>query len=279
MDTLSHVGQIILYFVEQYGPTLLYCAFFALVGWILAKCLCKLAKRALQRSSHIGERGVRVATGVIRGLIYTVVVLIVLQAFAVPVTAIVALFSAVGLALSLAVKDTLSNFAKGFQLMVTHPFKIGDFIEVDDISGTVKTIEIVYTRLLTPDNKTILIPNSQISDATIINYSAEQNRRLEMVFPIDHLENRERAESIIYQILKSHPLALSDPKPSIRMGEQTADSLPLIVWVWVKSEHFSELERTAKEQIQDAFRREKVRIPYPHMDVNILNAPGSVRQP
>lgn len=272
MGTLKSIWNFIVSLIQKYGGTVIYCLIFAVIGWIVAGILCRLLRKAMKRNGKENEKGVRIACKVIYGIVFCIVVLVILSAFNVPVTAIVTLFSSVGLALSLTLKDTLSNFAEGFLLMVTKPFKVGDFIEVDGVSGTVSAIEIIHTKLKTPDNKVILIRNQEISDAVIINYSAEPTRRLDLTFSIGYSDDIEKAKKVVSDILDRHPLAHKEPAPTVRVIEHSASSIEIGVRVWVNTgDDYWELDFDLKEQVKEAFDKNKIDIPYPHMNINILN--------
>ncbi len=272
MGTLKSIWNFIVSLIQKYGGTVIYCLIFAAIGWIVAGILCRLLRKAMKRNGKENEKGVRIACKVIYGIVFCIVVLVILSAFNVPVTAIVTLFSSVGLALSLTLKDTLSNFAEGFLLMITKPFKVGDFIEVDGVSGTVSAIEIIHTKLKTPDNKVILIRNQEISDAVIINYSAEPTRRLDLTFSIGYSDDIEKAKKVVSDILDRHPLAYKEPAPTVRVIAHSASSIEIGVRVWVNTgDDYWELDFDLKEQVKEAFDKNKIDIPYPHMNINILN--------
>ena len=131
-------------------------------------------------------------------------------------TSIVAVIGAAGLAIGLSLQNSISNLAGGFIILFAKPFKVGDYIETGSFSGTVQAISILYTRLLTFDNKAVYIPNGQISSNTLINYNEEKTRRLDLVFSISYKDNFNTAKDIIKKAIQDNPLALSEPEPIIR---------------------------------------------------------------
>lgn len=272
MDALKTVWDYIIMMIEKYGGTVLHCVVFALIGWLLVNILCRMLHKAIQKTGKDNEKGFRIATRLIRGVIYTIVVLVILNKLQVPTTAIVTLLGSIGLAMSLAFKDTLSNFAEGFLLMIVKPFQVGDYIEVNGMSGTVQSIEIIHTKLKTPDNKVILIRNQEISDSTIINYSAEPTRRLDLTFSIRYSDDIETAKQVISNVISAHPLAHTDPAPTIRVNAHNTDSIDIVVRVWVDTgDDYWALDFDLKEQIEEAFDQNHIQTPSPHMDINILN--------
>lgn len=256
-------------FVFKYAGVILYCAVVFIVGKIISRTLIKLTKKAMNRAGTSAGL-INLATTLIKVAFYIIIALVVLDAFNVPTTSFVALFSAIGLAISLAVKDTLANFAEGLILLITKPFKLGDYIETEGVQGTVQRIELVYTRLLTVDNKVVLIPNGEIAGARIINYSAEPTRRLDLVFSIGYSDDIERAKTVIQEIVENHPYALKEPAPFIRVIEHGASSIDIAARIWVETEHYWELNFDMKEMVKTEFDRHGINIPYPHMDINIL---------
>ncbi len=256
-------------FALKYGGKLLFCLIVFLIGRILCKALIKITKKGMNKAGT-GEGVINLVTILIKAVFYIVIALVVLDAFDVPTTSFVALFSAIGLAISLAVKDTLANFAEGLMLLITKPFKLGDYIETEGVQGTVQRIELVYTRLLTVDNKVVLIPNGEISGARITNYSAEPTRRLDLVFSIGYSDDIDRAKQVIEQIVDNHPYALKEPAPFIRVIEHGASSIDIAARIWVATEHYWDLNFDMKEMVKAEFDRHGINIPYPHMDINIL---------
>lgn len=275
METLKNIWNIILSFFVNNGGTLLYCACFALGGWLIQTILCKLVRRAIRKTEKLSDKAEKIITILIKTAVWTIVGLVVLGALNVPVTAIVTLFSAVGLSLSLAAKDTLSNFAKGFQLLLTRPFKTGDYIEINGVTGSVKSIELVYTRLATDDNKIILIPNSQISDEQIINYSAQEIRRLDLDLAFDCSENIEKAKSILQNVVDCNDAVLASPSPIIRIKSYHETCIHVAVWVWTKREHFAELRFDLNEQIGQAFKDGGICFPCIRKNIHIVGGPPS----
>ena len=273
IDTFKAIGDFFITLAKNYGGTFIYCVIFAFIGWLLAKILCRILYKAMRRKEKGSEKSVRIASRLIRGIIYVIVILIILNAFKVPITAIVTLLSSVGIALSLTLKDTLSNFAEGFLLMINKPFQVCDFIEVAGISGIVQSIEIIHTRLKTPDNKVVFIRNQELSGATIVNYSAEPTRRLDLTFSIGYSDDIDKAKQVIADVLSAHPLAHKEPAPIIRVIAHNASSVDIGVRVWVNTgDDYWTLDFDLKEQVKVAFDKNHIEIPYPHMDVNILNS-------
>ena len=191
--------------------------------------------------------------------------LVTAETLGIKASSLIALFSAVGLA----VKDFLSNMTDGFLLLII-PLTKGDFIETNSVSGMVENITLFYTTLKTPDNKKIFIPNGEISTAKIINYSAEETRRLDMVFSISYNDDLSAAKQILADLVAAPGLALEDPAPAYVVTEHAASAINIGVRVWVKA--YWALNFYMNEQVKLAFDRAHLTIPFNQLDVHIEQA-------
>jgi len=184
-------------------------------------------------------------------------------------TSFVALFGAAGLAVGLAFQGSLSNFAGGVLLIVTKPFRVGDFVEADGYSGTVEAIQILYTELVTPDNKVIRIPNGSLSNQSIINYSEKEVRRVDFKFGVGYETESKKVIGVLTEIAADHPLVLTEPNPFIRMSEHADSAVVYTVRVWAKAENYWTVYFDVIEKVKQRFDEENLHIPYPQMDVHI----------
>lgn len=184
-------------------------------------------------------------------------------------TSFVALFGAAGLAVGLAFQGSLSNFAGGVLLIVTKPFRVGDFVEADGYSGTVEAIQILYTELVTPDNKVIRIPNGSLSNQSIINYSEKEVRRVDFKFGVGYETESKKVIGVLTEIAADHPLVLTEPNPFIRMSEHADSAVVYTVRVWAKAENYWTVYFDVIEKVKQRFDEENLNIPYPQMDVHI----------
>ena len=187
----------------------------------------------------------------------------------VPMSSIIAVIGAAGLSIGLALQSTISNLAGGFIVLFVQPFKVGDYIQFGDNAGTVSSISIFNTKLLTIDNKAIFVPNGQISNSSLINYSAEPKRRLDLVYSISYESDFKKAKIILSDIVDSHPFSLKDPAPVIRVIEHAANSINITVRVWVKAEHYFDLLFDLNEEVKIQFDKQGIVIPYNQLDVFI----------
>ena len=184
-------------------------------------------------------------------------------------TSFVALFGAAGLAVGLAFQGSLSNFAGGLLILATKPFKVGDYIEVTGHSGTVEAIQLLYTDMVTVDNKVIRIPNGNLSNASVINYSEKDTRRVDFQFSADYEADSAKVIQILTEVVTNHSQTLKDPVPFVRMSEHADKAIIYTVRVWVKAADYWGVNFDVIEKVKHRFDEEGVSIPYPQMDVHV----------
>jgi small conductance mechanosensitive channel len=221
------------------------------------------------KKSTVDNAAVAFLVSFIRVVLYTIVIVSALTLVGVPMSSIIALIGAAGLAVSLALQNYLSNLAGGFIILFSKPFKSGDMIEIDSTTGQIKSINILYTKMLTSDNKTVLIPNGKVADAKIINYSEMPTRRLDMTFDISYSNDFEKAKEIIQGITDRNKLVHKDPEPLIRLGAHKESALEIVVKLWVANDKYYELFYDMSEAVKREFDKHGIEIPYNQLDVHI----------
>ena len=182
-----------------------------------------------------------------------------------------ALVTSLGVCAGLAVNGALSNLAGGVLLILTRPFRIDDFIEAQGYMGTVEDIHIVNTRLRTPDNKVVYIPNGALSTGNIVNYSEKDTRRVEFNFIIGYGEDFERAKTVITDICNAHELVLSDPEPFVRVSQHADSGINIVARVWVKSADYWTVNFDILESVKTEFDKRGIKKPYNQLDVHVKN--------
>ena len=198
-------------------------------------------------------------------------VLIVADTLGIKITSLVALFSVVGLAVSLAVQGTLSNIAGGIMVLTTKPFSAGDYIEAAGVAGTVREIGMVYTAITTIDNKVIYIPNSDISATNIINYTAQTQRRLNMVFQASYEDDIDQVKQAIFQVLEAQKEILSQPDPPfVGIEEYRDSSVAYVLRAWCRTQDYWPLFYRLQEEVRRAFDQKGLTMPYDHVNVHIM---------
>ena len=186
-------------------------------------------------------------------------------------SALTALVASLGVCVGLAVNGALSNLAGGVLIILTRPFRIDDYIEAQGYSGTVEDIHITNTRLRTPDNKIVYIPNGALSSGSVVNYSLQSTRRVDEVFSISYAADFNKAKAILAELYENHPLVLKDPAIFIRMSEHAASSINITVRVWVNSADYWTVKFDMLEAVKERFDAEGIEIPFNQMDVHIKN--------
>lgn len=251
-------------FIDNYGGKILTAAIVAIVGSILVSLIVKFAAKFLKRS-RIDVTVHKFMLSVIKIILYLLLGLVVLQIFGVPTASLVAALGVVGLAVSLAVKDSLANVAGGIIILMSKPFEVGDYVKINDAEGTVIHINVINTKLDTVDNKAIYIPNGQVSSEKIVNFTREPRRRLDLIFSIGYKDDFKLAQLLITQIITAHPMALNDPAPAVRMCEHGVTMIKIVSKVWVKSEDYWDLNYDLLERVKLKFDECHINMQAPQM--------------
>lgn len=255
-------------------PTLIFAVVILVLGLIISKVVLKLISKGLDRSK-LDLTVNNFVKQCCKIVLYVVLVTIVLSALGIPATSIVTVIGTAGVAIGLALKDSLSNVAGGILLMINKPFKIGDYISVSGVSGTVRSITILYTRLDSDSNQAIFIPNGQVSGATVTNFNGNDTRRVDMKFSISYEDDYETARKVILSVLSSNERILTSPAPVVRMLEHGASAIVIAVRPWCKCADYWEVYFSVTEQIREAFIKAGISIPFDQLDVTVRTAGGS----
>lgn len=197
------------------------------------------------------------------------VVIAALDELGVETTSLVAILGAAGLAVGLALKDSLGNFAAGVMLIMFRPFKVGDYVEAGGAAGSIKEIRIFATIMNTPDNKIITVPNGAIMGGNIVNYSEMPTRRVDMVVGVGYGSDLSRVKTVLQSILEADERILKDPAPVIAVSELADSSINLLVRPWVNSADYWAVKWDTTETVKKRFDEEGIEIPFPQMDVHL----------
>lgn len=255
-------------FIKSILPSLGSALLVLIIGVMLSKALMKIIKRTL-RKTNIDPTANSFLSSVIRVLLYAIVAVIVLSVLNVPMDSIVTVIGTAGLAIGLALQDSLANVAGGFLIMFTKPLKVGDLVKFGDVTGTVKSVGILQTKLILGDQTIVVIPNGQVSEAVIVNYSEKSHRRLDLEIGISYEDDFEQAKQLIHEIIAAHPLALEDPAPLVRVGAFGDNAVILYVKVWCDNDNYWDLHYDMHEQIKKSFDENGISFPYLQMDVHM----------
>ena len=255
-------------FVIEYAPKLLFALIWLVVGLILIRIITWLANRALN-VRKIDESVSRFLMSVIRLGLKILLFIMVLGALGVPTASLGFIFGAMSLAVGFALKDTLQNFAGGVVILILKPYRIGDFIEAAGYSGTVREIQMFNTIMTTSDNRRVIVPNGKLSTNSMINYSVEDNRRLEVIIGIGYDDDIEHARSVVKDIIESDERTLHDPEPVIKVGDLADSSVNLVVRIWVARGDYWSYRVEFLEKVKKAFDEQGISIPYPQSEVTM----------
>lgn len=239
-----------------------------IIGKWVARRVTNFCKKLLQRAEFDATL-VNFLSNLVFAVLMVAVILAALDTLGIPVTSLMAIVGAAGLAVGLALKDSLGNFAAGVMLVMFRPFKAGDFVEAGGVSGSVKAVRIFSTVLTTPDNKEIVIPNSQISATTITNYSANDTRRVDLVFGVSYDDDLKVAREVLTRLCAEHPLILQEPATNIFVLNLGDSSVDFAVRPWVNSGDYWKVYGDLLEQGKVELEQAGCSIPYPQRDMHV----------
>jgi small conductance mechanosensitive channel len=242
-------------------------AIFVIGRWV-ARLLTNFARR-LMTKAQIEDTLARFLGNIIYTVLLAVVIISTINQLGIETTSLLAVLGAAGLAVGLALQGSLSNFAAGVLIVAFKPYKVGDFIEAGGVSGSVEEVQIFTTVLKSPDNKRIIVPNSQVMAAEIVNYSANDTRRVDLVAGCGYDDDLDKVRRILNEIVSGDERILAEPAPTIAISELADSSVNFVVRPWVKGADYWGVYFDLTEQIKKRFDAEGVSIPYPQRDVHV----------
>lgn len=275
LDKIDFIFKKGIELVFLHGPRLLGSLVVLLVGLYFAKLLEKISGK-MMRKSKVEESLLYFVKGLIGALLKTLVVLTFLGMVGVEVTSFVAILGAVGLAVGMALSGTLQNFAGGVIILLFKPFKVGDLIEGHNHLGRVKEIRIFVTVLLTPENKTVIIPNGPLSNNDIVNYNTEGKRRVDLMMGISYDASIKKAREVLLEVMNKHPKILKDPKPFVGVYELGDNSVNLAVRSYALPKDYWEVYFEINEAGKEALDEANIEIPFPQMDLHVKQIPKKI---
>ena len=273
MDALQDVLNIVAKSVGLKELTLgsvLRVVLMVLIGYVVIRMIMRVVNRLLERSKSMADIRVYISTGV-KVFLWFLLALMVAGSLDIDVTSVIAMLSVAGLAVSLALQNTLSNLAGGLQILVTKPFAVGDYIDAEGTAGTVSEIGLAYTKLTTPDAKRISVPNSQMSSAKITNYTNEDGRRVDMVFSASYDAPTLTVKTAIQEVLDAIPAIRQDPKPVIWINAYGASSIDYVVRAWTTTQDYWDVYYALMEGVRESFARHGVEMTYNHLNVHLID--------
>ncbi len=244
----------------------------AVVIWIVSFKLVDMTALMIRRSGDKGKMDKTIARTL--GYIFKIgvkcfIVICLVGYVGIDTGGLAALVVSLGACIGLALNGTVSNLAGGIIIIVTRPFKVDDFIEAQGYSGTVEDIRIITTRIVTPDNKVVYVPNGQLSSDTIVNYSVKKTRRIDLKILISYDEDYKKAETMITELCTAHDRVLRSPVPTVRICSYAEYGIELAVRLWVDSSDYWPAYYDILELLKSEFDKAGIKIPYKQVDVNI----------
>lgn len=253
----------------ELGLNLIAAAAIFIIGRWAALFFKKISNKALVRAK-VDNTLISFTTNLIYFTLLAFVALASLSKIGIQTTSFIAVLGAAGLAIGLALQGSLSNFAAGVILIILRPFKAGDYIEGGGTAGTVQEINIFTTTLTSPDNKTIIVPNSKLTGDNIINYATQGTRRLDLMFSIGYGDDIDKAKSILADIVNNDSRFFKDPEPKIAVKEHGESSINIVCRPWLKASDYWDAYFDMMEIVKKRFDMENISIPFPQRDVHMI---------
>ena len=254
-------------FFENYGLLYTSTIIIAFLGILTIRNIIRIVEKLLIGST-VDASLINFISTIVKILLYLALLFICLGRLNVPLNGVVSALSAITLAIGLAVQDIIGGVANGIMMVTSKLFKVNDYVDIGDYSGSVKEIKLLHTVLVTPDNKTITIPNKVVFSSSITNYSEYKVRRLDTIFGIDYDSNVEKAKRVLLELASSSPLVLKDPKPMIVVKELKDSEIDLLLRVWFNSKDYWDLTWFLNEKGLDALVKEGIEVPYPQLTLS-----------
>jgi small conductance mechanosensitive channel len=257
--------------IVDYLPNLLKAAIIIIIGILVIKVLRRVVT-TLMTKRDIDPTFLKFVLDVFTWIFRVMLLIAVIEQLGIATTSFVAALGAAGLAVGLSLQGSLSNFAGGLLIVLFKPFRVGDYIEAQGQSGTVSSIQIFSTRIITSTNQVVYLPNGTLSNNTIKNFSQEPLRRADIILSIDYGSDLRRVKDIIYTVIKSDSRILKDPAPGIEVKGLTENAVNVLVMTWSERADYGDIVSDFYENIKSAFEKEGIRIPHQQRDIRITSA-------
>ena len=262
-DFKSFIPDNIVDIAIGYSISFVFALLIFFIGKWISKSVVKILGKALRKVGGVDETLVKFLENIVYYALLTVVIIAALNKLGIATTSFLAILGAAGLAVGLALKDSLGNFASGVMIVLFKPFKAGDSVVAGGVSGTVTEVTIFNTVFLTADNQKIIVPNSSITSGSITNVNANNTRRVDIVVAISYEDSIKNAKDVLTNIINSNPKVLKDKGFGISVTDLAETSVKLGVNVWAKSSDYGSLKAELLEEIKIKFDEVGITIPYP----------------
>ncbi len=268
LDNIDKHLQQITEMAINYSPKIILALVTLFIGLWIIKGVSALIRRTLA-AKDVDASLQSFITSLVSMTFKALLLLSIAGMVGIEVTSFIAIFGAAGLAVGMALSGTLQNFAGGVMIMLFKPYKVGDVIETQGYVGSVNQIQIFNTILKTPDNKTIIIPNAPISSGSMVNYSTEATRRVDLSFGIGYNDDIDQAKEVMMSVIKKDERIFSDPEPFIAVSELADSSVNFAVRLWVNAGDYWGVHFDTLENVKKAFDANNISIPFPQQDVHM----------
>lgn len=266
--TWEEIWQAIVNFCQTSGITLIKTIVVFIIGLIIIKLILIILKRSFMRA-NMEKISQSFLLSVIKFTLLVLLVIMSLKMLGVDTTGLIAMLAAAGVAVGLALKDSLSNLASGIIIITTKPFKENDYVNVNGVEGKVKTIKMLSTKLLTYDNKIVILPNSAIISNPLTNYSNRKLRRVDVTFSVDYATDPELLKKVVLDVMHSNGHILMDPKPFISISGFGSSNVDYITRCWVYTEDYWDVYYYMHNAVFNEFKRNKINISYDQVEVRM----------
>lgn len=263
------IQQAITFCVEA-GKSILVAVVIYVVGRFVVSLLNKLLTKALNRR-NLDPTVKSFLQSFVNILLTVLLIVAVVSALGINTTSFAALLASVGVAAGMALSGNLQNFAGGLIILLLKPFKVGDFIEAQGLSGVVDGIQIFHTVLRTVDNKVIYLPNGSLSSGNIINYSQQERRRVDLTVSLEYGQDIDQAREVLLSLFAKDERILQDPAPLVALSKLADSSVDLTVRLWVAATDYWDVFFQTQERIYAEFNRQGISFPYPHLTINQIS--------
>jgi len=268
-EFLQQLAETAITWISINGINVLVALLFFVVGRWVAKRIIALMRRGMLRT-NVDETLSSFLCNIAFYAMLAAVIIAALGQLGLNITSFLAVLGAAGLAVGLALKDSLSNFAAGVMIILLRFFKKGDYVTIAGTSGTVESIKIFNTFLTTPDNQQVIVPNAGVLSGTIVNVTAKDTRRIDLVVGIGYGDHIPKAKSILEEIVTGQEGVLKDPAPTIAVSELADSSVNFVVRPWCRTSDYWKVRFALIEKIKLTFDEQGVNIPFPQMDVHLF---------
>lgn len=265
-ETLKNIGQD---FVQNTGLAIVRTIAFLVLGLVIIKIVRVIAQSATYKSK-LDNAASTFVVSLITVVLYIALIIVLVSSLGFSTAGIIAAFSAVALAVALALKDSLASLANGVIIIFTKPFKKGDYVEINGMDGLVQDIRLFNTKILTYSNEEIIVPNSEVLGSKLINYSTMPLRRVVLAVPVPYASDIGEVRKIMLACASAHPCVVSSPAPSVVLDAFDSSALKLSVRVWTLNENYWTVNNELKENLFNALREHGIEIPFDRLDVQLI---------